>query len=198
VVVLGAGGHAKVVVSTLRLADWDVVAVFDDRPNIHGTTVLGVPIKGSLSEGPKSGCPAVIAIGNNTDRQRAATELELDWVTAVHPRAWLDPSVVLGPGSVVFAGAVIQPDAQIGQHVVINTSVSVDHDCVIGDFAHVAPGAHLAGGIHVGQGALLGVGCTATVGVRIGDWSTVGAGAVVIRDVDDRAVVAGVPARPLL
>jgi sugar O-acyltransferase (sialic acid O-acetyltransferase NeuD family) len=198
VVVLGGGGHAKVVISTLRVAGWQIVAIFDNRPDLLGSTVLDIPVKGPLSEAPQAGCRAVIAIGDNRDRQRVASELALDWATVVHPRAWVDHSVPLGPGTVVFAGAVIQPDTQVGQHAVLNSSVSVDHDCVVGDFAHLAPGVRLAGGVRIGEGALVGVGSTATVGVRIGEWSTVGAGAVVIRDVEAQDVVIGVPARPIV
>jgi UDP-perosamine 4-acetyltransferase len=197
VVVLGAGGHAKVVVSTLRAAGWEVVAILDDRKQARGSQLHGVPIKGEIFEAVSFGCPAVIAIGNNHDRQRVATEFSLDWASAIHPLASVDPSVRLGPGTVVFAGSIIQPDTEVGQHAILNTAVSVDHDCFIGDFAHLAPGVRLAGGVRIGDGALIGIGGTVSVGVQVGPWSTVGAGAVVIRPVTPGSVVVGVPARPI-
>ena len=115
----------------------------------------------------------------------------------VHPAAWVDLSVELGPGAVVFAGAVIQPRTVVGAHAIVNTAASIDHDCRIGRFAHLAPGVHLAGTVTVGDGAFLGIGTVAIPGVTIGEWTQVGAGAAVVRDLPARVRAVGVPARPL-
>jgi sugar O-acyltransferase (sialic acid O-acetyltransferase NeuD family) len=140
---------------------------------------------------------AIIAVGSNQVRRAISVRLQgrVAFVTVVHPRACVAPSVRLGEGSVVFAGAVIQPDAVIGAHAIVNTAASVDHDCRVADFAHLAPGVRLAGGVRVGEGALLGVGSSVIPGRCVGAWATVGAGAVVTRDVGAGEVVVGVPAR---
>ncbi len=196
VVVIGAGGHAKVVISTLQAAGWQVNAVLDDRPQKWGSEIFGVPVRGPISaalEMPESG--AVIAIGDNASRRRLAQELRLRWITAVHPAAVVHASVRLGAGTVVFAGAVIQPDASVGAHVIINTAATVDHDCVLGDFAQLAPGAHLAGEVRIEEGAFLGVGTSVIPGKCVGAWTTVGAGAAVVTDIPGGVVAMGVPAR---
>lgn len=199
-VVLGAGGHGKVVVATLKAAGFIVAGVYDDDPYKWGQQVLGVPVVGSteLLAGGAT-CPAVLAVGDNRARSEIARRLgqACTWVTVIHPNAYVHPSVQLGDGTVVFAGAVIQPDAVVGDHCIVNTGATIDHDCVIGSFSHIAPGAHLAGGVRVGVGTLIGVGSALIPGVSVGDWSVVGAGAVVIRDVQDKTTVVGVPARPL-
>lgn len=198
VTVLGAGGHGKVVLSTLRAAGVPVAALYDDSRESWGTEVLGIPIRGPLRAAVDDGVrEAVIGVGDNHARRRIAEELELDWRTAVHPEAWIDASVRLGPGAVVFAGAVIQPEAVIGRHAIVNTGATVDHDCRLGDFVHVAPGAHLAGGVAIGEGALLGVASAVVPGVAIGAWATVGAGAVVLRDLRAGVTAVGTPALPL-
>lgn len=198
VAVIGAGGHAKVVMATLRDAGWRVVAAYDDDRSKWGTQVLGVTVVGGLDEFVSVPVRAVIAIGSNRARQKVAARFDsrVEWVTVVHPRAWVDPSVRLGPGTVVFAGAIVQPDTVIGAHVIVNTGASIDHDNVLGDFVHVAPGSRLAGEVRVADGAFLGTGASVIVRVEVGPWSIVGAGAVVVRHVPPGVTAVGVPARP--
>lgn len=199
IVVLGAGGHAKVVISTVRAAGQDVCAVFDDDRSRWGDSVLGVPVEGGLADAPDSPAYAgIIAIGSNPARRQIAARFQhLCWHTVVHPSAYVDSTVRLGQGTVVFAGAVVQPDAVIGSHVIINTGATVDHDCRLADYVHVAPGTHLAGAVQVGEGALLGIGSAVVPGRSIGRWALVGAGGVVIQDVPDHVTVVGIPARPV-
>lgn len=198
VFVVGAGGHAKVVISTLQVLGHVVEAVFDDDPQRIGTDVGGVSVKGPVSQLSKEkGARAVVAVGDNRVRQDLASRFtEIEWITVVHPDASVDASAKLGPGTVVFAGAVIQPDSEIGAHVIVNTGATIDHDCTVGDFVHVAPGTNLAGEVRVGNGAFLGMGAKALPGVRVGEWAIVGAGSVVVDDVSDGATVMGVPAKP--
>jgi sugar O-acyltransferase (sialic acid O-acetyltransferase NeuD family) len=199
VTVIGAGGHAKVVISTLLAAGFDPVQVLDDDASRWGTSLLGVPISGPIAAAAELGeRRAVVAIGSNLIRERIASALDgLHWLTAVHPHACVDPSAELGPGTVIFAGAVIQPDARIGEHVILNTAATIDHDCEVGAYAHLAPGVHLAGGVKVGRGSFLGIGSVAIPGCSIGAGCTVGAGAVIIRDLPDHVTAVGVPARPV-
>lgn len=198
VAVVGAGGHAKVVIATLRAVGLPVAAVFDDDRERRGGEVLGVPVAGPVSAlEPESYLGAVLAVGSNEARRRLAGELSVPWVTVVHPRAVVHPTVRLGEGAVIFAGAVVQPDAELGRHAIVNTGATVDHDCRIGAFAHLAPGSHLAGAVEVGEGALVGIGASVVQGRRIGAWATVGAGAAVVRDVPPGVTAAGVPARVL-
>ncbi len=194
--VLACGGHAKVVVQSLRALDYEVVAVFDDDARKWKSQLLGVQVEGPIDEilsFPR--CPTIIAVGDNRIRAAIAARLELDWMTMVHPRATVDSTVHLGPGTVVFAGAVVQADAQIGSHGIINTSASVDHDCVLGDFVHVAPGTRLAGGVRIGDRTLMGLGSIVIPERQVGAGSIVGAGAVITCDLPANVTAVGVPAR---
>ena len=197
ILVVGAGGHGKVVIAALREAGHRIAGVFDDNPAMWGQSVLGCTVLGPSSrllDLPPA--PAVLAMGGNAVRRRLAQTMPaIEWFTVVHPRACVHSSVTLGVGTVVCAGAVIQPDAVIGAHCIINTSASVDHDCQIEDYVHVAPGVHLAGGVTVKSGTLLGIGACVTPKVTIGSQSIVGAGSVVVRDLPDGITAIGVPAR---
>lgn len=195
--VIGAGGHAAVVIATLRASGEAVAGLLDDDPATHGTECLGVRVDGPIDADRLDGRRAVMGIGSNRVRHAIAERLGgVTWVSAVHPAAVVHDSVTLGPGAVVFAGAVVQPRTQIGRHVILNTGCTVDHDCDLGDAVHVAPGVHLAGGVALEEGAFMGIGSAAIPGVRVGAWSTVGAGGVVVSDLPGGIVATGVPARP--
>lgn len=197
VAVIGAGGHAKVVISTLRAAGFEVVGVYDDDPSKQGHRVAEVPILGSVAQiHPGATEALVIAIGNNAQRRHVAERLSfVPWRTVVHPHAYVHESVKIGPGTVVFAGAVIQPDTIIGRHCIINTGATIDHDCSLGDFTHVAPGCHLAGEVDLAEGVFMGIGSVVIPGISIGEWTTVGAGGVVVTGLPPHQVAVGVPAK---
>lgn len=196
VAVLGAGGHAKVVIATLQAAGWEVAGVFDDAEARWGEEILGLPIRGPLDAARELGVDgAVLAVGDNRARRRAAGRLDLPWVSVVHPDAVVHASVELGAGTVVFAGAVVQPDTVIGGNTIVNTGAAVDHDCRLGPFCHVGPGAHLAGTVTLEEGAFVGIGAVVIPGLTVGSWATVGAGSAAVRPVPAGTVAVGVPAR---
>lgn len=193
--VIGAGGHAKVIVRALQDLGFRVAAIFDDDPRRRGLTLLGIPIVGPIEcirEQPQR--PTVIAIGDNAMRRRIADRYDLPWMTVVHPQALIDPSVRLGKGTVVLARAVVQVDSSLGDHVIVNHAATVDHDCAVADYVHLAPGVHLAGDVTVHDEVFMGIGAVAVPGVRIGAETTVGAGAVVTCNLPGHVVAVGVPA----
>jgi sugar O-acyltransferase (sialic acid O-acetyltransferase NeuD family) len=140
----------------------------------------------------------VVGIGDNETRMRLFAQLSKQgekFITIVHPDAVVAGDARLGAGTVVFAGAIVNANASVGDNVILNTGCSVDHDCVIGSHSHICPGVHLGGTVCVGEGAFVGIASTVIHNKTIGEWSTVGAGAVIIRDVVPRTTVVGVPGR---
>jgi UDP-perosamine 4-acetyltransferase len=201
VVVIGAGGHARVCLDLLlQDDDLDVVGCLGDA----GTGQLQRPVVGTDDDLPGLRAQGVghafVAVGSNAARARLtrqATDLGFVLVSAVSPAATVAATARLGAGVAVMAGAVVNPYAEVGDGAVLNTGATVDHDCRVGAFAHVAPGVHLAGDCTVGEGALVGVGAVARPGTSVGDWAVVGAGAVLVADVPARTTVVGNPARVL-
>ncbi len=186
------------VLALLDALGWEVGAVVDGNPALHGTLLAGRVVAPFSALVAGAGDRVVIAIGGNAARKRVAGQLAAEghqFVALVHPSAWVAPSAVVQEGAVVFAGAIVQPEAVLGAHAIVNTAASVDHDCDVGAFAHVAPGSHLAGNVHLGEGAFLGVGVSVIPGRRVGAWTTVGAGAVVVSDLPAGVTAVGVPAR---
>ena len=142
--------------------------------------------------------PVLVALGYPGDRRRLAEVWGVRaFATHLSDACWLAPGVAVGRGTVVCPGAVISAGARLGEHVLVNLGATLSHDCHVGDFATISPGAHVAGHVTIGAGSFVGVGATVSDRCRIGSGCLIGAGAVVIRDVPDATVVAGVPAREL-
>ena len=196
-VVIGAGGHAKVVVDTCRAAGWTVLGTADANPH---RTVFGLPHLGPPEKlWVESGVRAVIAVGSNTARRNIARRLErcLNWTSVVHPAATVSPSARVEEGVVIFAGAVVQTDTVVRRHAILNTGCRVDHDNTVGAFCHVAPGAVLAGEVTLGEGVFIGTGAVVAPNLNLGEWGTIGAGAAVVRDTEPALTYVGIPAKPL-
>ena len=191
----GAGGHARVLISILNALNQPVTAIFDDDPtkvNVHN-----IPIVGRYNADFQQNMPIILAIGDNAVRHQLAQKITHDFGQIIHPSALIDRRVTMGAGTVIIHRAVVQVDTRLGRHVIVNTGALVDHDCVLGDFVQIGPGAVLCGNVQIGEGALVGAGAVVVPGIRIGRWSVVGAGAVVTRNVPDGAVVWGNPARKI-
>jgi len=201
VVILGAGGHGRVVAEAALMAGFHLLGFIDEDPALLSTTPLGLPVLGITSaiESRLIACDGVLfGVGRNNIRTDLLRRFGLSGhrlPTVIHPRAWVSPTATLGAATVVMANATVQTGCRIGAAVIINTNASVDHDGVLADGVHVSPGAHLAGGVTVGVGTHIGIGATVIEGIRIGAGCLIAAGAVVVRDVLDGQRVAGVPAR---
>jgi sugar O-acyltransferase (sialic acid O-acetyltransferase NeuD family) len=197
-VIVGAGGHAKVVIDALLSGGQRVLGCYDYDPARLGVEVIGgVRVVGSsagVPEGLAPGTLVIVAIGDNRTRRRLGSSRDVEYGIAVAPSAVTGLGVRIGDGSMVLQSATVNADSVIGRHVILNTDCSVDHDCRVGDFVHIAPGGRLGGSVTVGEGTFLGIGVKVLPGVRIGRWSVVGAGAVVTRDLPDNCTAVGVPA----
>lgn len=199
IVIVGAGGHAKVVIEILRALGLEVSFCVGGPDAVD--TCLDVPVlKGDhWLEVLRSEGSSRIFIGLGPNRLRlklaqVALDLGYELINAISPSAVVSPSVKLGTGIVAMAGAIINAEAEIGDLAIINTGATVDHDCKIGRAVHIAPQCGLAGCVEVGDGTFFGIGSRAIPGVRIGEWSVIGAGAVVIKDVPANVTAVGVPA----
>jgi UDP-perosamine 4-acetyltransferase len=192
--VVGAGGHAKVVIDAARMMGWTVVAVTGTHDD--AAEVLGIPVSRDAEGIDADGF--IIAVGNNRIRARLFDEYRgggLHPLSVIHPSAVIASGVRIGAGAFVAAGAVINIDATIGEDAIVNTGCTVDHDCVVGDHALVGPTASLCGESRIGAGVTFGAGASIIPVKHVGDWTVIGAGAAVVDDVPARAVFAGVPAR---
>lgn len=191
-ILIGASGHAKVIIDSLQMQGETISYLVDTNPEIK--ELMGYKVIHDADFMPDKE-PIILSIGSNEIRKKLAEQYVVAYGKAIHPSALLDESVKIGEGTVVMAGVVVNRDTVVGKHAILNTSCSIDHDNVLGDYVHISPNATLCGGITVGEGAHIGAGATIIPNISIGAWATVGAGAVVIEDVPEGATVVGNPAR---
>jgi sugar O-acyltransferase (sialic acid O-acetyltransferase NeuD family) len=204
VLIIGAGGHGRVVVDILRAGgQFQPAGFIDSTPSLAGTTVAGLPVFGGANQLSKVRQQhklrhAIVAIGDNRVRLRYAALLKeqgFELINAIHPTASIAATASLGRNIVIAAQVAVCNEATIGDSCILNTGCVVDHECELGKAVHVCPGTNVAGRVRVGACAWLGIGCTIIQCLSIGQHAIVGAGTVVIRDVPDFATVVGVPAR---
>lgn len=195
-VIIGGGGHAKVVIETALAAGYCIKKILDDDDQVIGSSLLGVRVEGPIKHVLQEGDHAVIAIGNNTDRRNIYNKNKnINWCTVVHPSAVISPTAQIGIGVVAFANVVLNADSVVGDHSILNTACSIDHDCRVGAFSHIAPRVAVAGGVNIGENCFLGVGSAVLPNISIGKNSVIGGGGVVIRSVPENVVVVGNPTR---
>ncbi len=201
IVVLGAGGHARVITDLLERRGYkeEGIELLDDNV-IEGSMIFGKRVAGNLecclSYPP--GTDFIIGIGDNRVRKALSEKYHLSYITLVHPQAVIGKNVSLGEGTVVMAGAIIQSGSVIGKHCIVNTGATVDHECKVGDYVHISPGCHVGGGVKIAAESWLGIGSCVKNGIKIEKTCLLGAGGVLVKDVLKEGTYLGVPAKRMI
>lgn len=202
IIILGGGGHAKVIASVLQKdPNYAVLGFLDD--DISKTNLLSLPKLGAISPIDKNLNTSLLVIGighigKTVFREELVETYErnnflIEGITA--RSAILNADVTVGKGTVIFDGVIVQPGVTIGDYSIINTKASIDHDCQIGNHTHIAPGVTMSGNVKVGNRVLIGTGASVIQGITIADDCIIGAGAVVTNDCTEKGgVYVGVPA----
>lgn len=204
VLIIGSGGHARAVLDALHAEGRLRVAGLIDSFQQAGTRRLGYTILGGEKDIPdlmaRHGASVLVAIGDNYQRAamwsrvlQAAPQALLEG--CIHPSAVVAPDVEVGPGSTILPGAVVVSGSRIGQGCLINTGASLDHDGEMADWSSLAPGAVTGGRVHIAARTSVGLGARIIQQVSVGADTVIGAGALVLRDLPDRVVAYGSPAR---
>jgi len=203
-ILVGAGGHARVLLSALLLLERPILGFVDIDESQR--ELLGIQRIGNddvvLDYDAQqvllvNGVGSVASVRNRLRVYEFFRARGYNFASVIHPGAIIAPETDLADGVQMMAGAILQTGCVVREDCIINTGALLDHDCIIQPHAHIAPGAVLSGAVHVGARAHVGAGATVIQGVHIGSDSIVGAGAVVLSDVPESCTVVGVPARPI-
>jgi UDP-perosamine 4-acetyltransferase len=201
VLIVGAGAQGRVIADILRAQGrYEAIEFVDDNPEVRGMQVNGTMVISDFPEAlrTRQEVEMIVALGNPDARLAIGAQIAqhgIPLINAIHPSAVIMPTAILGRGIMVGATAVINSNAQVDDHAVVNTGAVVEHDCQVSEGAAIGPGAHLGGRARLGSCAFISTGAIVLSRVSVGARTVVGAGAVVHRDLPDRVMALGVPAK---
>ena len=206
VVIIGAGGFGREVLEIFKDRNkisktWNILGFIDEDKQLHRKILNGYPVLGGFDwlrehRGDNLGC--VCAIGTCETRKQVIEKLRetgISYYNAIHPSVIMSEFVEMGVGVIICAGSILTVNIKIGDHVHIDTNCTVAHDAIIGNYCRLNPGVKINGNNHLGEGVYVGTGATFIQEVSVGDWSMIGAGAVVSKDIPEKVVAVGIPAR---
>jgi sugar O-acyltransferase (sialic acid O-acetyltransferase NeuD family) len=205
IVIIGCGGHAREMAQIVDKVcssgnDMSLIGFADDNPELHGKSILNLPVLGGNDWIAKHHKKYVFlcAIGSSVDRRDVVKRLDqigVKWATLIDPDVLLSKDASVGEGAMICADTRMTTNVRFGRHSIVNMGCTLSHDVVVGDFATLGCGVHLSGNVTIGEGAELGVGANVIPGISIGEWSIIGAGSTVISDIPPHVTAVGVPAR---
>lgn len=199
VIIIGAGGHAKVIADIIEKSGDQIVGFLDDKIEKNTIIVKGYKVIGDLNNRfllsiANKDYEFITAIGDNKKRKEISTSPNLKFYTAIHPSAQIGLDVKIEEGTAIMANVCINSSARIGKHCIINTGAIIEHDNIIENFVHISPNATLGGTVKVGENTHIGIGSVVKNNITICQNCTVGAGAVVVKNIEKEGTYIGVPA----
>jgi sugar O-acyltransferase (sialic acid O-acetyltransferase NeuD family) len=209
IIIVGAGGHARVLIDVLRRLGLEPAGAVDINPALHGSRLDDVPVIGDdgavyarsgddvLLVNGQGNVPRLSASGLH--RRRAVfmkfVERGYTFMSVVSPDAIVSPRAVIGAGAQILTQAIVHPGSSVGMNTIVNTAARIDHDCSVGAHSHIAPGTILCGGVHIGEECHIGAGAVVVPGVRVGDRVVGGGRPVGTADAAPGTTVLGNPAK---
>lgn len=200
IIILGTGGHGKVVKELAESCGYEVIGFVGDNKPV-GAKILDKEVLCRIQdiESLKGETNKVaVAVVANTVREKRAkeiTEKGFETPSLIHPSCIFSESADLGKGTVIMGGTVVNAEAYVGDFCIVNTGATVDHDCRIGDFCHISPGANLGGEVTIRDYTWVGVGAAVRECITIGRHVMIGGSAFVACDIEDNVTAIGVPAK---
>lgn len=200
VVIIGAGGHAKVIADIIEKLGDEIIGFLDDKIEKNTIIIKDYKVIGDLNNRftlaiANSDYEFITAIGDNKKREEISKSPNLKFYTAIHPSAQIGLDVKIEEGTAIMANVCINSSARIGKHCIINTGAIIEHDNIIENYVHISPNATLGGTVKVGKLTHIGIGATVKNNVTICKNCIVGAGAVVVKNIEEEGTYVGVPAR---
>ena len=203
ILIYGASGHSKMILDIiLKNNEYNIIGFIDSYKSIN-TEIYGYKVIGNLNSLSKliqehTIFGIIIAIGDNFLRRNAYNKIiniapDIEFIPVIHPSTVLANDVVIPKGTVLMAGTIINANAKIGEFCILNTKSSLGHDSIMSDFSSMASGATTGGNVRIGFCSAISLDVTIIQNVSIGDYTVIGAGSLVLNDIEDFKKAYGTP-----
>jgi sugar O-acyltransferase (sialic acid O-acetyltransferase NeuD family) len=205
IVIIGVGGFGREVAWLIERINkerptWELVGFVDDNISLYGSIVGGYPVLGDCNWLKRQGEElfAVCAIGSSKTRKKVTEKLsKIRFATVIDPKVEMSDRIKIGDGCIICAGTILTVDIEIGNHVIINLDCTIGHDAILHDFVTLYPTVNVSGSTILEECVEMGTGCQIIQGLKIGEGTIVGAGAVVVRELPRECTAVGSPAKPI-
>lgn len=200
VIIIGAGGHAKVIADIILKNNDELIGFLDDNIGIGKKVIEKYSVIGKLNDciqlyNSDNSIKFIIGIGDNKIREKISKKYNLPYYTAMHPTSTIGLGVKIKEGTAIMANTTINVNASIGKHCIINTGAIIEHDNEIEDFVHVSPNAAIAGTVKIGKRTHVGIGACIKNNISVCEDAIIGAGAVVVNNIEVKGTYMGIPAK---
>lgn len=204
IVIIGAGGvgrETSLIIQQINELEptWNLIGFIDDNKDNWGKVINGYSVIGGIDslEFLTPDTYVLIAIANYEVKKKIVNKInnKLKFATIIHPKVWVHDYMTIGEGTIIYEGAILTANIEIGNHVIISPKCGVGHDSIIKDYVSLLWNVNVSGNDIIEEGVMMGSGSTVIQGKKIGKGSNIGAGAVVIEDVDSFSTAIGVPAK---
>ena len=207
-IIFGASGFGREVAWLVERINkvsptWNLLGFMDDAEEIQDSEINGYKLLGKTGDVNKySDAYFVVAVGASRVREKIVNNMkainpDIKFGTVVDPSVELSDLVTIGEGTIICAHTIITVNISIGNHVIINLDCTIGHDAILHDFVTLYPSVNVSGITQIGHAVELGTGMQIIQGKNIGDYSIVGAGAVVVKDIPAKCTAVGSPAKPI-
>lgn len=207
-IIIGASGFGREVAWLVERINkvqktWNMIGFLDDNDEIQGKVINEYPVLGKTdvaNEYPDAFF--VCAVGSSKVREKIISKIKEDFPnikfgTVIDPSVEMSDLVDIGEGCIICAHTIITVNVEIGEHVIINLDCTIGHDAVLKDFVTLYPSVNVSGATCIGHASELGTGMQIIQGKTVGDYTIVGAGAVVVKDLPNKCTAVGSPAKPI-
>lgn len=195
--IYGAGGMAKSIFSTAQILNYNILGFIDDTKNQNNLKLFDKPI---LKQVPKNeNINLIVGVGDCNIRKNIIDKLSLikniNFISIIHPSAIISKYSKIGIGVYIGINSIIDINSNINNFSIINNCSIINHDVNIGKYCHIAPNVAIAGNVNIGDLSWIGIGSCIKEKINIGNNVLIGAGSVVVKNIQNNAIVYGNPAK---